>query len=201
MEIKPISGAAKIGVLIMFIAPRLAHADAGIPIIMISYPFVLLGLVPVIFIEGFVLHKLLNFELKRSLKLAAISNSISTIAGFPLMWTLLFGIQIIDGGASCGPGFDTAWKTLATILLESAWICPWEQQAWFLIPVVFCVELFCAFIVSVYIERFILMKVIKDKTKQEITDANQSANIWSYLFLIALTAVLFSYELYEHFHK
>lgn len=76
-----------------------AFANIGIPVIGILYPFELMALVSVIFIEFIVV----NYYLKKALTRGTIfvgvgcANAISTIFGIPITWLFMLLLQFIVG--------------------------------------------------------------------------------------------------------
>ena len=173
-------------ITIFLLLPVQASADAGVPMIFLSFPLMLISLIPIIFIESYIYTKTTSSPFKRSIAASATANSISTIAGFPLAWGLLFGLELLTTGGSCGPGFDTVPKSILTAILESAWLCPWEDQLYWLIPIAFINSLIVAFFISVLIEYFILKKFMKDTDRKVVKKATYIANISSYLLLILM---------------
>jgi hypothetical protein len=61
-------------------------ADAGIPMIAVTFPLMLLLLIPVIVAEGFLCKKWLGLSTWEAMKSNALSNLASTIVGVPLAW-------------------------------------------------------------------------------------------------------------------
>lgn len=81
-----------------------AFANAGVPMIIITLPGMLIALVPIILIEAWYLSRGLQLPFSRSAKVSGITNVISTIAGVPLAW----GIQV-------GLAFLIIWPTVGII--------------------------------------------------------------------------------------
>jgi hypothetical protein len=77
--------------LILFILcfPAVAYANVGVPMIVLSYPAMIIALLPVIFIETSVFKRMVLVPFKKSLVSIGVANAISTIVGFPFAWGLL----------------------------------------------------------------------------------------------------------------
>lgn len=152
--------------------------------IFLSFPVMLIALIPIIFLEGYIYT--LNFKtpFKKSLAASASANVLSTIAGFPLSWGLLLGLEFLTTGGSCGPGFDTLPNTILTAILESAWLCPWEDHLYWLIPIAFINSLIVAFFISVILELFVTKKFFRTIEKKIIRATIFKANLLSYLVLV-----------------
>ena len=176
------------GVLLILMMPIAAYANAGIPMIFISYPLMLCSLLPIIIIETVIFSKITNISYKKSIRSNSISNSVSTIAGFPLAWMFLLLIEIITTGGKCGPGFDTIRNSIITVIVEAAWICPWEDgQFYWVIPVAFIISLIVAFLISILVEYLINIKIYKEHDKKIIKRATIYSNIFSYGLLVIIS--------------
>lgn len=139
--------------MICLLLPSPVWAKAGVPMIFLSFPVMLVALLPIIFLEGCIYKRKLETAFKDSLSSSAAANALSTLGGFPLAWGLLLIVELITTGGRCGPGFDTLPKTIWTAIVESAWLCPWQDPLYRLIPVAFINSLVVAFFLSVSMER------------------------------------------------
>jgi Na+-translocating ferredoxin:NAD+ oxidoreductase RnfD subunit len=75
------------------------------------------------------------------------------------------------------------------LIVEAAWLCPWESQLHWMIPVAFIVCLLVAFFLSLLIEFPILKMFYKDKDKATVWKATFIANALSYMILVPLSLV------------
>ncbi len=66
------------------LAVQLMLADAGIPMILLAFPAMLMLLVPIIVVEGFLCKKWLALTTWDAMKSNAVSNLASTIIGVPV---------------------------------------------------------------------------------------------------------------------
>lgn len=173
----------------LLISPSVALANAGVPMIFLSFPVMLFALIPIILIEARVLKKILEITYKKAIVPSGVVNLVTTIIGFPLSWGLLLGLELLTTSGSCGPGFSNIGTSIVTVIIESAWICPWENYLYWLIPVAFIISLIVAFFVSVLVEYLILKKIFKDFDKQKIKKGVWIANFVSYSFLVILSLI------------
>jgi len=188
------------GVLLIITMPVGAYANAGVPMIFISYPLMLCSLLPVIIIETIIFSKITEISYEKSIRSSGISNSVSTLAGFPLAWLFLLFIEIVTTGGRCGPGFDTARNSMITVIVEAAWICPWDEQLYWMIPSAFIISLIVAFLISILIEYLINKKIYKEYDRKVIRRATVYSNIFSYGFLLIISIAYLVNSLYKN-HK
>lgn len=172
--------------LVLFF-PVASHANAGVPMIFLSYPVMLIALLPIIFIETGIFKKVVAIPYKNALISNGVANAISTLAGFPLAWGFLLAIELITTGGRCGPGFGTLPKSIITVIVEAAWLCPHEDHLYWLVPTAFIISLIVAFFVSLLIEYYINRRFHREHDKGRIQKAIYLANISSYSLLVSLS--------------
>lgn len=175
-----------LAMLLVAATPFPALANAGVPMIYLTYPAMLMALLPIILVESIVIQKSLNIAFKKAIIPNGVANAVSTIAGFPLAWGLLLGLELLTTGGSCGPGFQTVSNSIITVILESAWLCPWEDQLYWLMPIAFLNCLIVAFFLSFVIEYLIMKKMLKEHEKSIVRKVTCKANIISYSLLVIL---------------
>ena len=168
----------------LFLTPALLLANAGLPMIVISYPIMLAALLPVVFIEGFAISKVTKLTFKESVGPVFVANLVTTVVGFPISWGLLLGFELLTTGGSCGPGFDNLGLGILTVILESAWLCPWNDVNYkWIVPLALIISLVVAFFVSVIVEQFLLLKLIDGTEKKKLKKGVWIANSVSYMLL------------------
>ena len=146
----------------------------------------LIALLPIILIESLVITREMTLSIRETIIPCSIANAVSTIAGFPLAWGLLLGLELLTTGGSCGPGFETLTSSIITVVLESAWLCPWEGQLHWMIPVAFINCLMVAFFVSVLTEYLVMKKMFAGREPSALKKVAYKANIVSYSLLVIL---------------
>ena len=183
---KYFNGSIIVSIISLLVFPAIASADAGVPMIFLSFPIMLFALIPIIFIEAGILKKILGTTFKKSITSSSVANIVTTIIGFPLSWGLLLGLELLNIGirGSCGLGFSNIGTSIITAIVESAWICPWENYLYWLVPVAFIINLIVAFFVSVLFEYLILKKMFKEIGKRNVKRSVWIANLVSYSFLV-----------------
>ena len=170
--------------LIILVFTQPVSANAGVPVIFISFPLVLAGLIPVILIEIFFYWRVLKIEFRPLVSSTSLANLLSTLVGYPLAWGLLLGLEILTTGGSCGPGFDNALNGTLTAILEAAWLCDHATQLFWLIPVAFLLNLIIAYFISVFAEYLLIKRVTGFSDKKQLKRAVWQANLISYVFLL-----------------
>jgi|SRR5579863_8307214 len=139
-------------------------ADAGIPMIALTLPLMLLLLVPVVGIEALLYRKWLQLKTWEAIKSSAASNVASTVVGIPLAWLLMFVLELGMFGLIASSKTIQNWRSpiaeIVSLLLGSAWIGPPEGKNVWMIPAATLVLLIPFFFVSYVIEYFIVVFVL-----------------------------------------
>ncbi len=108
--------------LVLIAYSQVAYADAGLPMIVLIMPAMVVLLIPIIILEAIVLAKYLQIHYKSAIFSAGISNIISTIVGIPITWGILVGVEMITTG---GRGYsNTWWGNLISVTLQAPWMDP-----------------------------------------------------------------------------
>ena len=159
-----------------------AHADAGVPMILMFEPPLIVLLIPVILIEGRVLRKQLGIPASRGRGVALASNLASTLAGVPLTWGLLVLLQIAFGYDDGGTG------TASRFLFGAGWIAGEGQSTWYFMAVMaYLWVLF--FLASWGIEYMVSQPMLTDFPRGQVNRAVLRGNVYSYLMLAAAIAI------------
>ena len=74
-------------------------ADAGIPMLPLAYPVIVLFLVPVIAIESVYIRLRLGTGWRNTLAATSKANLITLLLGFPLAWLLYLVFEFVFFGA------------------------------------------------------------------------------------------------------
>ena len=148
--------------MIHVFAPLLA--DAGIPMIALTFPLMLMLLIPVIVIEGLLCKKWLGLTNWEAMKSNAVANLVSTLVGIPLAWAIMLGLQF---GAMASMDqrshfldSNSPLATAVAFLLNSAWIPPAEGSNVWWIPAAILVLLVPFFFASYGIEYLVMAHMI-----------------------------------------
>jgi hypothetical protein len=68
-------------------------ADAGVPMIFLTFPVTVMLLLPVILVEAWFLRKWLALGVWEAGKLSAIANIASTLLGVPAAWAVMLCVE------------------------------------------------------------------------------------------------------------
>lgn len=113
-------------------------ADIGIPMISLTFPLMLVLLVPVIAVEGFLYRRWLELAMWQALKCSGVSNLVSTVIGIPVAWGIMVGVEFGTMGLADSTHYIRTWQSpiaeAVLFFLSSAWIAPVEGKTAWLIP-------------------------------------------------------------------
>ncbi|MBY0555262.1 hypothetical protein K2P97_12085 [bacterium] len=178
--------------LLFFLIPSVVNADAGVPMVFLGLYFSLFLFVPVCLLEIFFLKIKMKVDYKKIVLPVVKSNFVSTIIGYPLSWIVLLVVQLVTVGGNVVMMSDT-WSVFKSVVLQAAWLVPFEDKLQWMIPAAGLVGLIPAFFISVWLEYYILKDVVIGHIKFKRTDI-QNANLISYmlLFIILLFKLLYN---------
>lgn len=141
-----------------FVSPGLAEANAGIPMIMLLWPGAWLLFVPIVVLEAQVARRLFSVPWRSALMLSGEANLYSTLAGIPGAWLALFVLEAIAGGlASLLPDAQQAsWGAYLLAPFMAPWFAIWGPEDAWLVPAAAMWLCVAFFFVSVWLERRVL---------------------------------------------
>lgn len=176
-------------------------ADAGVPMLMLVFPAAFFLLVPIVAIETWVARRVSPVSAERRFLGVLLANAVSTIVGWPLTWIVLALLQlfVIPGGQS-GYNFPPPFGAIASVTLQSAWLMPYEDQLYWMVPTAAMVLLVPAFFVTILTERFVFRFFWRETIAKDRKSFVWSANIASYGLLYAAGLAWLLYSIF-HFHK
>jgi hypothetical protein len=135
-------------------------ADAGVPMIFLTFPAMLMLLIPIIVIEGLLCKKWLGLTMWEAMKSNAVSNLVSTVVGVPVAWAIMLGVEFGAMGLATRNNTLHNWHSpLANVIfffLSSAWIGSPEGNNVWIIPAATLVLLVPFFFASYGVEYFIV---------------------------------------------
>ena len=94
-------------------------ANAGVPMLFVQMPLLLIALPVVIAIEAALCRRWLGVSWRQAWKGAGIANALSTIVGFPILWVALVIIQMAVGGGGV-PRLTEPWISVYTATVQAA---------------------------------------------------------------------------------
>lgn len=167
---------------VLFLFPSEARADAGIPMLPVAYPVVLLFLLPVIAIEAIYLRSKLQTEWWNTLKATAGANAVTLVLGYPLAWALMLGIEFGLGAISEHIHSARLSDAIGYLgLLSPAWIGPTEDR--WPVLIAFVILLIPSFLLSGFVEARLLDHHEWLRHAGSSSIAVWWANLLSYAFL------------------
>jgi hypothetical protein len=174
-------------------------ADAGVPMLFLAFPAAFYLLIPVIVVEFVVSRTLTDLNSVRRLGGVAAANVVSTLAGWPLMWFVLVALQlfVIPGGGGAY-GLFTPLRAIASVTLQAAWLVPYEEELYWMVPTAAMVLMVPAFFVSVPIERAILHFIWRKEPVPQRRRFVWRANLCSYALLLAIGCSWLVYSIVDH---
>ena len=174
-------------------------ADAGITMIAMTLPPMLMLLIPVIVVEGLLCKKWLGLTNWDAMKSNAVSNLVSTIVGVPLAWGIMLVLQFAAIASVDRLNFLNSNSPLATaiaFLLHSAWIGPAEGNREWWIPAAILVLLVPFFLASYGIEYTVMAYMIgmpaggpENLTYPRVRKAVRNANLATYGMMFIATSI------------
>jgi hypothetical protein len=191
------------------LAVPLLLADAGIPMIFLAFPAMLMLLVPIIVIEGFLCKKWLALTTWEAMKSNAVSNLVSTIIGVPLAWAIVFAVDFASIGLiERNHGLENWHSPLANVLffvLGSAWIGPPDRASVWIIPAACLVLLVPFFFASYWVEYFVIKWMVgmpeggpANVAYPRVRIAVRNANPITYGAMFLATTVWLLFDLPRH---
>jgi hypothetical protein len=184
-------------------------ADAGIPMIYLTFPAMLMMLIPIIVIEGFLCKKWLGLTMWAALKSNAVSNLASTIIGVPVAWAIMLAVEFATMGLVGRSQAIQNWHSpLANVIfffLSSAWIGPPSERNVWLIPAATLVLLVPFFFASYGIEYLVIKFMVgmpeggpPNLAYPRVRIAVRNANLITYGAMFLATAVWLVTQLPHH---
>jgi hypothetical protein len=191
------------------LAVQLLLADAGIPMIVLAFPAMLMLLVPISVVEGFLYKKWLALTTWEAMKSSAASNLASTIIGVPIAWAVMFAVEFAGTGLmERNHGIENWHSPLASVLFVffgSAWIGPPDRASLWIIPAACLVLLIPFFFASYWIEHFVVKWMVglpkggpPNVAYPRVRIAVRNANLITYGAMFLATTVWLLVELPRH---
>jgi len=169
-------------------------ANVGLPMIFWQMPVAAIALLPVVVLESLIAVLILKQPFRPVLLRVFAANALSTFVGIPIAWVVMFIFNILLN--TIDPrrhGYDTPWDAFESLIRQAAWLFPSDGHMFWLIPAATLVLLLPYFLVSIFIERWLLRRTFPDIEPYRLNLAAWLTNAASYGGLAALTA----YWLYD----
>jgi len=170
-------------------------ANAGVPMIFLTLPPMVVLILPVILIEFWVARKTVApvAQSKRWIGILT-ANLVSTFIGWPLAWGTLLFLEIVTGGGRAH-GLDSPIGAILAVTYQAPWLIPYEEHLYWMIPAAMAFLLIPFFLISVYSERWILRRMWKDTSREEMIRFSWVGHGYSYAFLLLVVLIYGVYSI------
>lgn len=169
-------------VLLLTLASINAHADSGLPMLVVVWPLSWLLLLPVIALEAVIARRILKNSWRQSLKLSGDANIISSFIGIPIVWFVLtLAFIMMDGVAKTLPEYIASFITMISY---TVWLPPSDEFTDSVITVIVAALYIPFYFASVWIEALVGWKLFPNTDKPLIKRWSVVANFWSYAITI-----------------
>jgi hypothetical protein len=172
-------------------------ADAGVPMLFVTMPAMLIALAPIIGMETLLICRRLAYRPWPVLRATAAANVLSTIVGIPITWLALLACEMLIGiTVSSIPALDKSHSPAMQVvgfILSAAWLPPMTGNNWWAVPLATLVLLVPFFFVSVWTEYYVMQRMLPvaateaaqegEISRGKLARAVRDANLLSYVFL------------------
>lgn len=164
--------------------PDQAQANAGVPMIFLTLPGMVLALVPVILVEMMVIARGLGLAPRAAFKVSAWANVLTTFVGVPLTWLILAVLEGATGGDRAF-GIDTPVKKLLAVTWQAPWMIPYEadKNLYWMAPAAMVWLLIPTFFMSWWLECRAAARMLRDADRTRLKSVLFKANLLSYSLL------------------
>jgi hypothetical protein len=163
-----------------------AYANAGVPMLAIILPGMIVSLIPIILIEAWYISRSLNISFARAIKVMGIANLESTLIGIPVTWTVWVAVEMLFAYVGyylsdyLGLSLPDFIYSVFAITIGAAWVAPNKSNAYWLLPAAVSVLLLVFFYISWLIERRRAKRLLRECAPESVNKATLRANILSY---------------------
>jgi hypothetical protein len=171
---------------LLTVAPTAARANIGLPMIAVTFPAMLVALVPVIWIEAHYGLRRLGLAYRQALGVSVAANAVSTLIGIPITWGVLAMLQMTTGGGTAY-GLRTFSAKLLAVTWQAPWLIPYQDDLLWMVPAAALCLLVPFFFASVAIEYPVARRMLSTTARDRVRAAVWRANLLSYGLLAALT--------------
>ena len=159
----------------------------------VVWPVAWLALLPVVLIESLVALKGLGLGFRRSLVVTGVANAVSTLVGIPITWFALVLLEERLGGV--WRPIDTPAQKIVAVFSQAAWLCPYEHDMHWMIPVAALILCVPFYIVSVVIEYAVVRRMVTNPSRQ-VRRFCCLANLASYSLIVIFWVVILMHSIY-----
>ena len=183
--------------LLFILAPTVAQADAGVPMLALLWPASWIAFIPVVIIEAWIATRIIGLTWKPALIRSSIANATSTLVGIPLTWGALLIVELGLSGGGRAFGIETLPQKLFAAVVQAPWLIPYEEELDWLVPTAAIVLLVPFFFASVFIERWAFDRK-KQLEKPLVRLWSWKANLVTYGIMLLLLLGTLIYSIAKH---
>jgi hypothetical protein len=160
-----------------------ASADAGVPMLFVTFPAMVLVLIPIILVETVVVARMLKLRAFPAAKPVAVANLASTFVGIPITWLMLVVLEFVttDGGSAFG--LRTFTQKFLSVVWQAPWLIPYGTDLSWMIPTASLVLLLPFFFASYWVESWVASWMLRTQSVGPVKPAVFTANLASYTLL------------------
>jgi hypothetical protein len=177
---------------VLVLTPGVAMADAGVPMLFITLPAMILAIAPIILIEMFILKVTLGSSWRPAALVSSVANAASTFVGVPLAWAAFLVLEMVVGYPA--GYFNINIGPVMGAIVYAAWLGPDEQNLYWMVPFSSMVLLVGYFYVSFWFEKAVAIRLLRDQPVGSIRLAVWRANLISYGLLELFAAGFLVYS-------
>ena len=177
------------GAWLVLALPQSASANAGLPMIFLTLPRMVVALLPVILVEAYLCRRHIQIPFRTMLGAMTKMNLASTFLGIPVTWFVLVVLQITVSVAGGGIDLRKPPEGIMAVTWQAPWLAPYESEMGWMIPVATLVLLVPFFFASWYTEYLVAKRLLPDTDRRVLSRALRNANFVSYS-LLALWVIL-----------
>lgn len=166
---------------IMALQPVVLLADAGVPMIVFTWPGMLVLLLPIIAVETLFILKYTHLPHRKVVWATASANAVSTVVGIPLTWAILFACELGLWGEGLHTPIITSRENsplaqIVTTILTAPWLRPVGKSERWTIPLAALVLLIPFLFVSVWVEQQVMNTFFRVPNGERIKGAESDEN-------------------------
>lgn len=139
-------------------APGAAMANIGLPMIVVTTPWMVICLIPVVAMEAWVLVRQLQVSARSAAVSSAIANLLTTFVGVPITWGLLVLLQLSTGGGGIPYDFSTPLGKFLSVTWQAPWLLPFESDLGWMIPAAMATLFVPFFLASWWLETKVIWR-------------------------------------------
>ena len=149
----------------------------------VYWPPAWLALIPVVAIEVWWARRVFGKDCKHAISSTLVANLVSTIIGIPLAWFLWSTLELrFFGGAI---GLSNPATCIYAVTVQAAWLIPYAQHLWWMIPVAAFVLTAVFFFASVPVEWLIMKCFQTQSDRASLWRWAWKGNLLSYAVIFA----------------